>query len=73
MRRITAWDERSDTFSVLEEAEDRAALADRLGLEEDTFDRELARREAFIERLLADGVASIDAVQEAVEAFRQAT
>ncbi|MCH8993653.1 MAG: hypothetical protein IH959_01630 [Chloroflexi bacterium] len=73
VRRITAWDERSDTFSVLEEAEDRAALADRLGLEEDTFDRELARREAFIERLLADGVASIDAVQEAVESFRQAT
>jgi flagellar protein FlaI len=69
VRRIAAWDEQHDAFSVLEEAEDKSELAARLGMDEDVFEQELARREAFLERLLADGVASIDGVQEAVEEF----
>ncbi|OGO51357.1 MAG: hypothetical protein A2148_10685 [Chloroflexi bacterium RBG_16_68_14] len=73
VRRIAAWDERRDAFSALEEAEERAALAERLGLKKRTFDRELVRREAFLQRLMADGVAELDAVQEAVEAFRNET
>jgi hypothetical protein len=71
LRRIASWEERRDAFSVLEEAENCAALAQRLGLEEDVFERELARREAFLERLVSDGVGSMSAVQEAVDAFRQ--
>ncbi len=70
VRRIATWDERDDTFAVLEAPEERAALAERLGLGADVFDGELARREEFIERLIADGVSSIDAVQQAVVEFR---
>jgi flagellar protein FlaI len=69
VRRIAAWDERHDTFSVLEDAEHKSELAARLAMAEDVLDRELARREAFLERLVADGVASIGRVQEAVEKF----
>jgi hypothetical protein len=71
VRRIASWDERNDAFTVLETPEERAALADRLGLECDQLEREVARRERFIEGLLADGVGSISDVQEAVEAFRR--
>lgn len=71
VQRIAIWDERRDDFSVLEEAAERGALASRLGLEGDTLDREIARREAFFQRLLADGVGSISAVQQAVDAFRR--
>jgi flagellar protein FlaI len=70
VRRIAAWDERHDTFSVLEDAEDRSAVAERLGMDSDDLDRELARRQAFLERLLADGIDGIRSVQKAVEDFR---
>ena len=73
VRRIATWDERGDTFSVLEEAVGRAALAGRLGLDDEALDRELGRREAFLQRLLADGVGGMDAIQEAVDAFRRET
>lgn len=66
---IAAWDEQHDTFCVLEDADGRGTLAGRLGLEDDTLERELARREAFLQRLVAEGVDSITSVQEAVDAF----
>jgi hypothetical protein len=71
LQRIAAWDERRDAFSVLEDAAERAALAGCLGLEDEAFDHELARREAFLQRLVADGVGSVTAVQDEIEAFRR--
>ena len=71
VQRIAVWDEGRDAFSILEGVDERAGLAGRLGLESEVFDRELARREAFLERLVADGISSIEAVERAVEEFRQ--
>lgn len=70
VRRIATWDSRSDAFSVLETTDERAALAGRLGIAVDLFDGELAQREEFLERLVAGGVNSIDAVQQAVAEFQ---
>jgi len=70
VERIAAWDERRDAFAVLDSKSERAALARRIGMELPAFDRELLRREAFLQRLLADNIIAIDAVQAAVEAFR---
>ncbi len=70
VRRIAAWDERHDAFSILEDADDRSELAARLGMQEDILDRELALRGEFLERLVSKGVASIRGVQKAVEEFR---
>ena len=69
VERIATWDSKRDTFSVLDDESARAALADRLGLDESTLIAELERREAFLQRLLDDGVSEIAAVQEAVAAF----
>ncbi len=71
VQRIADWDERHDAFSVLDEPAQRDALAERLGLRRVALDRELARREAFLERLVSVGVRDIAAVQHAVDAFRQ--
>ncbi len=70
IKRIAAWDQRRDAFSVLDSKSERAALARRIGMEQVAFDRELLRREAFLQRLLAGGVTEMDAVQSAVDAFR---
>lgn len=70
VQRIARWDQRRDAFSALESKTERAALARRLGLTQDVLDREILRREAFLQRLVADGVASMAAVQEALDAFR---
>jgi hypothetical protein len=69
---IASWDERRDAFSVLEDVDERAALARRLGWSEDKFERGLSEREAFLQRLLDEGVSAINDVQEAVDAFRRA-
>ena len=69
VERIATWDSKRDAFSVLDDESARAALADRLGLDELTLVAELDRREAFLQRLLDDGVSDIPAVQEAVTAF----
>ncbi|MEX2158367.1 MAG: hypothetical protein WEB04_03105 [Dehalococcoidia bacterium] len=69
-QRIASWDERNDTFSVLDTPEQRLALAQRLGMECETLESELERRETFLEGLLSGGVTEIDAVQDAVNAFR---
>ncbi|MDP3769071.1 MAG: hypothetical protein Q8S13_13730, partial [Dehalococcoidia bacterium] len=71
VQRIAAWDERHDSFSVLEQPDERALLAGRLGLDGEQLERELERREAFLERLLADGVYTIDGVQAAIGSFRR--
>ena len=70
VERIASWDERQDAFSALDGAAERAALAARLGLKPKLLERELTRRQTFLQRLLADGVQSMSAVQEAVDAFR---
>jgi hypothetical protein len=72
VRRIATWDERRDAFSVLEHAEERAALARRLGYQEGAFDAELARREEFLAGLVGHGISEIGAVQDAIAAFRAA-
>ena len=69
-QRIATWDERHDTFSVLEDSESQVALAGRFGMKPDELERELARREEFLARLLAAGEGSIPAVAEAIEGFR---
>ena len=71
VRRVATWDERSDAFSVLETAADRELLAGRLGLEAGALERELDRREAFLQRLVDDGVLDIRAVHDAVDSFRK--
>jgi hypothetical protein len=73
VQRIASWDEKRDAFSVLDSKSERTALAGRLGMEPATFDRELLRREAFLQRLLTDSVSEMDAVQAAVDAFRTTT
>lgn len=72
VRSIASWDERHDTFSVLDDASSRAALAERLGITTDVLDRELPRREAFLQRLVADGVRELTEVDSALQAFRRA-
>ena len=69
VERIATWDSKRDAFSVLDDESARAALADRLGMDESTLVAELDRREAFLQRLLDDGVSDIPAVEEAVAAF----
>ena len=69
VERIATWDSKRDAFSVLADESARAALADRLGMDESTLVAELDRREAFLQRLLDDGVSDIPAVEEAVAAF----
>lgn len=71
VRRIATWDERHDTFSILEDPAQRELLAERLGLPVDSLERELERREAFLKRLVEEGPGSIAAVDDAVEAFRR--
>lgn len=70
LQQLASWDEASDSFSVLESPASRAALAARVGLGEDELLAELGRREAFLGRLLRDGVSGVRAVQEAVAGFR---
>jgi type IV secretory pathway ATPase VirB11/archaellum biosynthesis ATPase len=70
VERIATWDEKSDAFSVLDTPEQRTLLAKRLRMDAAWFESELAVREAFLQKLLSDGVSEIDAVQDAVEAFR---
>jgi hypothetical protein len=69
LQQLATWDKATDSFSVLESSEALSALAARLRLEEDALTGELDHREAFLTRLLNEGVSSIEAVQEAIEGF----
>jgi hypothetical protein len=71
IERIARWDEKRDEFSVLASAKERALLAKRLRMDAGALDEALADREAFLQKLLSDGVSDIEAVQAAVEAFRE--
>jgi hypothetical protein len=69
---IASWDEKRDEFSVLATADERSALASRLSLRDEDLEQGLSEREAFLQRLLAEGVSSMDGVQDAVDSFRRA-
>ena len=68
-RSIVRWDADTDTFAILESKEDRQALARWCGLAPETLLAEIERREAFFQRLLANGTASIREVNAAIERF----
>jgi hypothetical protein len=70
VERIATWDEKRDEFSVLATPEQRALLAKRLRMDNAWFESALAEREAFLQKLLSENISEIDAVQDAVEAFR---
>lgn len=69
LRQLASWDEASDSFSVLDSPQRLGALAARLNLDEQALTGELDRREAFLTRLVDDGISSIEAVEEAIEGF----
>jgi hypothetical protein len=69
LQQLARWDEASDSFSVLDSPEALSALSARLELDEETLAEELDRREAFLTRLVNDGISSIEAVEEAIEGF----
>ncbi len=71
VERIARWDEKRDEYSVLESDAERSLLAGRLGMKGAAFGKALAEREAFLQKLLSDGVSDIESVQAAVEAFRR--
>jgi hypothetical protein len=68
-RGIVSWDMQNDTFSVLANEEDRAALAACAGMSADDLGAEIERREGIISGWLESGATSIPEVNNAVEAF----
>jgi len=68
-RSIVRWDAGTDTFAILESDEDRLTLARWCGLAPEALLAEIAHREAFFQRLLANGTASIPEVNAAIERF----
>jgi hypothetical protein len=68
--RVARWDEKVDSFSVLEKPEERSTLATRLDMDVAAFDRELGAREAFLQRLLDEGHADVQSLQDALTGFR---
>jgi len=68
-RSIVRWDAGTDTFAVLESEEDQQALAGWCGVAPETLLAEIERREAFFQRLLERGTASIPEVNAAIERF----
>jgi hypothetical protein len=72
LRSFARWDERSDAFAVLDRPDTQATLAAKLGLAESDIVPALDAREAFLSKLLGDGITAIAAVQEAVDRYRRA-
>ncbi len=70
VRRIATWDERNDAFAVLRTGEEQCAFAERLGIAPAAIEGELARREAFLQRLVDENVTEMSAVQDAIDSFR---
>jgi hypothetical protein len=66
---VARWDRDADRFEALRTPAEVIALAQRLDMSDDDLLSELQRREKFIERLLADDVLEMDAVQREVFAF----
>lgn len=71
MHRVACWDERTDTFRVLDQAEDREALSGKLGLDAETFEQELEQREELLRRLTEEGTASEEDFHSAIQAYRR--
>ncbi len=70
IERLASWDAKADTFAVLEEPSLREALAARLSMQLDVFESDLAKREAFLQRLLDEGKSEIPVVEEEVAVFK---
>jgi hypothetical protein len=68
-RSIARWDADTDSFAILEAEEDRQALAHWCGIPAETLLSEMDKREAFLARLLENGMSSIPAVNAAIERF----
>jgi hypothetical protein len=68
-RSIARWDAETDSFPILESEEEREALAAWCGVSTDALLAEIDRREAFFERLMANGTSSIAEVNAAIERF----
>ena len=68
-RRLARWDADSDSFAVLESEDDRQAFAGWCGISTETLTGEMARREAFLTRLVEHGMSSIAEVNAAIERF----
>ncbi len=68
-RSIVRWDADTDSFSILESEEERRALADWCGIPAETLLSEMDKREAFLARLLENGMSSIPEVNAAIERF----
>ncbi len=68
-RSIVRWDADTDSFAILESEEDRQSLADWCGIPAETLLSEMDKREAFLARLLENGMSSIPEVNAAIERF----
>ena len=66
---VASWDAGTDTYDILSTPAQVNAAARRLGFDDEEFLHELAKRQEFIESLLADGVSGIDDVQARVFRF----
>ena len=66
---VARWRPDDDAYDVLATPAEINAAARRLGLADDAFLAELARRERFLDELLRDDVSEIDDVQSRVFAF----
>jgi len=68
-RSIVRWDADKDSFTILEAEEDREALAGWCGISTETLLSEMDKREAFLTRLVENGMSSIPEVNAAIERF----
>ena len=68
-RTIAHWDADTDSFAVLESEEDRRAFAGWCGIPVETLSSAMENREAFLRRLMENGMSSIEEVTAAIERF----
>ena len=68
-RSIVRWDADKDSFTILEAKEDREALAGWCGISTGTLLSEMDKREAFLTRLVENGMSSIPEANAAIERF----
>lgn len=72
LRRIVRWDSERDGFHLFEGEGDCAAVAERLHMTDEAFDRAVAERTDFLRGLVQAGIAEADEVEARVEAWRRA-
>jgi hypothetical protein len=66
---LARWNPEADTFSIFPSAEARREYARWADLTAKAMEKELDRREAFLEGLLSEGSTEIPAVNQAIEAY----